>query len=297
MSYEGVLSRFRRLRACTKRANNWDACCPAHDDRSPSLRLWIGKEGELCARCYAGQGCTWRDIVEASGTNPSDWFPVDSQQRVGQGRGQSHRRGRKGANVAREIEATYDYFSEDGELVLQVVRYKRDEQGKKHFAQRRPDGKGGWAWDTEGLSEKPLYRLLDLIERPDEPVIVVEGEKDVESVMRLGLLSTCNPGGAGKWSIEHGRTLRGRRVAILPDNDRPGQIHAMLVAGSLMYWGAASIRIVHLGGPEGGDVTDWLADAVRGASDKAKRQALLAHIRGTPEWAMLVPTQAVPRAA
>ena len=31
-------------------------------------------------------------------------------------------------------------------------------------------------------------------------IFVVEGEKDADNLTALGLLATCNPGGAGKWS-------------------------------------------------------------------------------------------------
>ncbi len=36
------------------------ARCPAHDDRSPSLSIRDGVDGELVFNCVAG--CEWRDI-------------------------------------------------------------------------------------------------------------------------------------------------------------------------------------------------------------------------------------------
>ena len=44
-----------------------------------------------------------------------------------------------------------------------------------------------------------LYRLPELLARPDEPVYVVEGEKDADRLASMGLLATTNSGGAGKW--------------------------------------------------------------------------------------------------
>jgi hypothetical protein len=32
------------------------------------------------------------------------------------------------------------------------------------------------------------------------PVLIPEGEKDADRLVAVGLLATCNPGGAGKWS-------------------------------------------------------------------------------------------------
>jgi hypothetical protein len=36
-------------------------------------------------------------------------------------------------------------------------------------------------------------------------VFVVEGEKDVQSIEKLGLVATCNAGGAGKWRDDYRR--------------------------------------------------------------------------------------------
>ncbi|WP_208433250.1 DUF7146 domain-containing protein [Bartonella taylorii] len=39
------------------------ACCPAHDDRLPSLSLANGHDGRLLLTCYAG--CSFREIIQA----------------------------------------------------------------------------------------------------------------------------------------------------------------------------------------------------------------------------------------
>ncbi len=39
------------------------ACCPAHDDREPSLSIATGNEGKVLVRCHAG--CTQSAVVEA----------------------------------------------------------------------------------------------------------------------------------------------------------------------------------------------------------------------------------------
>ena len=89
--------------------------------------------------------------------------------------------------------AIYDYTDESGELLFQVCR-KPDKAG---FPQRRADGKGGWIWKT-GDVRKVLYRLPELIEAVanERRILIVEGEKDVESLRKLNVPATCNPGGA-----------------------------------------------------------------------------------------------------
>ena len=90
-------------------------------------------------------------------------------------------------------------------------------------------------------------------------VFVVEGEKDVESLARLGIVATCNPGGAGKWREAYADQLTGADVIVLPDHDKAGRDHAEAVARSLAGK-AARIRLLELPGlPDKGDTSDWFA--------------------------------------
>jgi len=147
--------------------------------------------------------------------------------------------------------AQYSYVDENGVLLFQVVRFE-----PKDFRQRCPAG-NGWSWSVKGARKVP-YRLPDLLAAPDATIYVVEGEKDVDRLMQLGLLATCNAGGAGKWSAELSEFFRGRRVVILPDNDEPGRKHAAKACAALGSVGAM-VRVIHLPGlPEKGDVSDWL---------------------------------------
>jgi hypothetical protein len=146
-----------------------------------------------------------------------------------------------------KIEATYDYVDADGQLVYQVVRYE-----PKTFKQRRPDGKGGWIWSLNGV-QRTLYNAAEVAKA--EAVLVVEGEKDVESARKKGIVATCNPGGAGKWRDEYSEILRGKHVTIIPDNDEPGRKHAEAVATSL-HLKAASVKICNLPKPLK-DLSEW----------------------------------------
>ena len=87
-------------------------------------------------------------------------------------------------------------------------------------------------------------------------MFVVEGEKDVNAAFGIGLTGTCNARGAGKWTDEHSKLLRGADVVLIPDNDEPGRDHVAKIAKSLQ--GEASrIRIVELPGAK--DLSDWIA--------------------------------------
>lgn len=152
-------------------------------------------------------------------------------------------------------EVHYPYCDAAGNLVFEVVR-----KVPKDFRQRRPDPgqPGRWLWNLKGIERIP-YRLSELLAAPvDSLVFVVEGEKDADRLASLGLVATCNAGGAGKWRKEYSQHLQGRAVVILPDNDEAGHDHAADVAKKLAGI-AASVRIIELPGlPEKGDVSDWL---------------------------------------
>ena len=149
------------------------------------------------------------------------------------------------------VAAAYDYCDEAGALVFQVLRYE-----PKTFRQRRPEG-SGWSWSVKGVRVLP-YRLPELLADPAATVFLVEGEKDADRLASLGLVATCNAGGAGKWKKEHSEFLRSRRVVVLPDNDSAGEKHAQQVERSLRGIAAEVQTLVPPNLPDKGDVSDWL---------------------------------------
>lgn len=155
------------------------------------------------------------------------------------------------AKTPGKIVSTYDYRDESRNLLMQVVRLE-----PKTFRQRRPNG-DGWSWSVKGVRVVP-YRLPELLAAPDAVVYLVEGEKDADRLASLGLVATCNAGGAGKWRKDHSEFLRGRRVVVIPDNDEAGREHVKKAVKSLAGI-ASDVRVITLPGlPEKGDVSDWL---------------------------------------
>ena len=214
---EDVLARVNHTKAGD---NQWDATCPCrNDDENPSLRISVGAQNQVLMKCMRGGGCDISEICKSIDLDLKDLFPKDTA---------------KPKKKKLTIEDTYKYFSESGELVMEVLRY-RDSDGKKTFRQRQPDGNGGWNWSTSGL-EKPLYRLPQVMSAKEQgiPIYVVEGEKDVHSLESLGKVATTNPGGAGaegqnKWTTQHTASLAGAKVIIICDNDEAGYLHARSV--------------------------------------------------------------------
>jgi hypothetical protein len=240
MTPSDLLSRFKGVR---RSGDGWIALCPGHEDRNPSLSIHE-RTGKILLLCHAG--CTTEAVCAAAGIVMRDLFLYTD-------------------NVPR-IVAEYNYTDETGKLLYQVVRFE-----PKDFRQRRPDGNGGWTWNLNGV-RRVLYRLPEALAA--KSVLVVEGEKDVETASKLGLVATCNAGGAGKWREESSESLRGKRIAIIADADEPGRKHAQQVAASLCGK-TESLKVLELPGAK--DLSEWVGKG-------GTRLGLLELIRSTPEW-------------
>ena len=237
-------------------------CCPFHPDKHPSAERRQGKDGVWRFRCFAASCGFSGDIFDVRGKVENKPLADVLREAGGQTPKAApavrpvHRPSDKPKGGGR-IVTTYDYRDAGGRLVYQVVRFE-----PKDFRQRRPDGKGGWTWNMNGVG-RVLYRLPEPAADPSGWVFIVEGEKDVDNLIGLGLAATCNPGGAGKWSkVADTSVLDGRRVAIIPDRDAPGEAHAKDVAARL-DGRAAVVKLIELPDDEAGgrrvkDVSDWI---------------------------------------
>jgi putative DNA primase/helicase len=222
---------IQRLRRVAKRRWGWIACCPAHEDRRQSLTIRIAdRTNDILLKCHAN--CGYDAILSAMGLNRVDCY------------------GERGTPMGREV-ATYDYHDETGAVLFQVVRME-----PKDFRYRRMVN-GKWEWSL-GNTRRVLYRLPAIIQGAGRTVLLVEGEKDADRLTTLGLIATCNPMGAGKWSDDYTLSLKNRLVVIIPDNDKPGRDHAESVYRQLLPV-AQKVAVLQLEGlPEKGDVSDWL---------------------------------------
>lgn len=76
---EKVLARLDKVKA--DGAGKWKACCPAHDDKEPSLGIREGVDGKVLLHCFAG--CTATDITASIGLELRDLFPGGKPARRG----------------------------------------------------------------------------------------------------------------------------------------------------------------------------------------------------------------------
>jgi hypothetical protein len=259
-------------------------------DPNPKLskpkQLRYGTNGSLAIDLIKG---TWYDHEAQQGGGVLDLITrvtgLEGAERI---RTAEELAGINGGGGLGPIVATYDYTDETGKLLFQVVRYE-----PKTFRQRKPDKEkpDGWSWSVKGLRQVP-YRLPELIEQIalGHTVFIVEGEKDADNLVKLGVPATTNAGGVGKWCEALNEHFRGADVVIIPDNDPqakhpktgellfhpdgrprlPGQDHAQDVARALNGI-AARVRVLDLKQfwpemPLKGDVSIWITH--RGTVDQ-----------------------------
>lgn len=232
--------------------------CPAHPDSKPSARYSIASRVWRCDSCGAGAGV------------------IDLADKLGVERPRTESRVSAVPALARvdasKIVATYDYTDAGGVLLFQAVRYE-----PKRFAQRAPDGKGGWTNNLNGV-RRVLYNLpfVRATAEAGWRVYIVEGEKDADAINALGLVATTSPMGSNAWRDEYADSLRGAHVVVLRDNDEAGQKYQGRVARSC-HGKAASVRTLDLPNlPPKGDVSDWLAAG--GTKAELERLADTAHV-------------------
>lgn len=68
---EILIPKLKKVRR--RDTGSWMACCPAHDDQSPSLSIREATDGKILLHCMAG--CRVDEIVQAIELEVSDLFP------------------------------------------------------------------------------------------------------------------------------------------------------------------------------------------------------------------------------
>lgn len=248
---------------------NYKCRCPAHDDKQESLSVREGDKG-IVIKCFAG--CSIDAICGRLGMKPAELF-FEGEGGAMPSKAASRQKAAKlfssyeeAYGFLGELVCVYPYTTATGRLVFEVARIRKTD-GSKTFRQHRPadpdKGKFPIVCSVPAeLSGGLVYRLPDVLSaiQAGKPVYVVEGEKDVETLYKLGLAATTCPGGAKNWRKAHSMNLKGADVIVVPDNDPSGAEHEKLVVGHSQGI-AKSVRVVHLvdGYPElpiKGDITD-----------------------------------------
>lgn len=236
-----VVEKLRQLNCRpVKSGDGYKSFCPIHEadgsGHSPSLTIAAGRKVAVVVKCQAG--CSQSELIKMLEIAP------EPRQ-----------------NDKPRLVATYSYRDPAGREIRQKLRFV-----PKDFRIRHQDAAGKWVYRS-GDGPAVLYHLPELKTAIAQgaTVFVVEGEKDADRLVALGLVATCNIEGAAKpeqrpkWKPEYTNQLSGAAcVVLVPDNDKPGRAHMRHVAGQL-HGKVRSLQWLELPNlPDKGDVSDFL---------------------------------------
>jgi hypothetical protein len=235
------------------------ARCVAHDDRRPSLSLRDGGGGRILVFCHGG--CTQGDVIGAL-----DKLGLWPNRERAEQQVRAPRRTEKTPIIPVPADAppmtfkhprygrpshTWPYHLGDGGLAGYIARFdftKDGEPDKDYLPITFCDlGAGRRGWRSKGIPDpRPLYRLPQLMARPDARILVTEGEKAADAAQRLfpTHVVTTPMHGAKSPSKTDWTPVKSCAVTIWPDHDQRGANFALAVAELAREAGAISVAIV-----------------------------------------------------
>lgn len=258
MEINELLTHFKNVK---EENGQYCANCPACSDEKQHLYIKEA-DGKILVDCK--KGCSFADIVKSAGLKTSDFFTSEPQKRAW-------------LKLREHV-----YTDTNGNTLAKKTVFDKG-NGKKTATWQRFEN-GSYIKGLNGLKVPP-YHVHNL--NNGETVILVEGEKDVETVEKLGYRASCSPNGAGgrtSWNKSFNQYFKGKKVIILTDNDSAGREHGISTANSL-YDVASSIRLIPSESifpelKEKGDISDIVAET---GLEKAK-ELLINAVKSAEEY-------------
>jgi putative DNA primase/helicase len=238
-----IVALIERYVPLKKKGREWQACCPFHEERSPSFKVSATKQIYKCFGCGAsGDAVTFMEQyfkiefseaikllandarhdgvppMKAPAQRPPEhvWkqispvpanapTPVFKHNRFG------------------EPSKVWTYVTPNGEQHGYVCRYD-NETGKDVVPLIYATDGERCIWKFQAFdTPRFLYNATEIV-ASDKYVLLVEGEKTADAAIRL-LPRMCVTTWAGGGNADHltdAEMLRGRTVVLFPDNDSPG---------------------------------------------------------------------------
>ncbi len=243
MDIQEILQHFGGVKSAG--ASQYRANCPACGDTKGHLYIAAAPDGKILIDCK--KGCSFGDVLAAAGLNPSDCFVENPV--------------RKERPDPWTLLREHVYTDISGNVLAKKQIYDTG-GGKKQAVWYRLE-KGRYVKGLGG-AKMPLYHL-DRLTRSGGTAVITEGEKDAETVERLGFAATTSPNGAGqKWRREWNEFFRGKNVVVLTDNDEAGEKYGADAASSVCGT-AAAVKLIRAADiypqvKQKGDISDIAAE-------------------------------------
>ncbi len=236
---EQVLSHLKRVRTSE---HGWNACCPAHPDRTPSLSIGLGEQGQVLLKCFAG--CSLERIVEAMGLTVTDLFPDGTSTSDEQASlpGKTCHSPLTLVDLALEKRLPWKFLFGLGVMEhasggLQIPYHLEDGSlAPRHRIRTALSAKEGSHW-SPGKGAIVPYGLDRLEEaRKAGYLVLVEGESDCWTLWYRGFPALGLPGAEMTRIFEHTMLAGIQRLYIVQEPDAGGTSFVKRIARKLEAW-------------------------------------------------------------
>ena len=264
----GLADFLKRLDAVAANGNSYMACCPAHDDRNPSLSISEGEDGRILVKCFAG--CFQEDVVQALGLSMADLFedngrathgrPVFKKEREPQPAPEPERIDPQLIEHMHQAlpDKARDYLKRERMLSDEIInRYKigyEERDGEKRITIPIADEQGiyrdvrRWLppeYRTED-SAKILHwrtgygalRLFPIDQLQVDELVLCEGELDALALISHSIPAITATCGVSTWPNSLSERFKAKQVTILLDHDEAGEKGTQRRAEGLSSCGA-----------------------------------------------------------
>lgn len=240
-----VLSKLQDVKH--RRDGIW-ACCPAHPDENPSMKVWESEDGACCVKCHSNH-CTTEQIMHAIGLTAKDRFlPREKRPRPA--------RKKPKVELGQELRSHW-YHDELGDRAHVAIKFEGG------WRQKHWDGKS-LHWGLEGVKTY-LFRLPELMEAvaQGKEIWITEGEKDADRVNRYieefgqHAFATTNPMGGMNWKPSYTNYIRGCKVVLVRDPDETGFKRSKHLFTELTS-GGCQVRVVQAANIDIDDAGEWI---------------------------------------
>jgi len=245
MELQQILSKFSEME---KSGDKYKVKCPAHDDNNPSLSIWEDSDGYIGINCSAG--CQQHSILSKLTLIKKDLvtkkasFDYSSNNKNKTTNDVSMLkkidiRNNSNSSISDNISTNkpkknvlgeFIYYDENGNYSYECIKLVN-----KNFMFGYINENKNW---INGIKDKDLvlYNLPNVINaiQNKQTIYIVEGEKDVDSLAKIGLVATTTPFGASRINnknkiSEHiQKTFEGAiKVVFIPGYDKAGYKYAL----------------------------------------------------------------------
>lgn len=284
ISIESILSQLKKVK---KSGNGWIACCPAHNDQHPSLKISPSNDGKVLLHCKAG--CTVEQICKALGISVKDLFPANPKQTT------QTKHILTLEELAQAKAIPVEFLKKLGVSQAQsgviIPYYDIDETPQRQRKRTALIAKEGSLWERKGkIIPYGLWLLeeKDIIGLPDNGILIVEGESDVWTARLNGFQALGIPGAQMTNILQLEHIQKFPTVYIAKESDQGGEVFLQGMTARLRQIGyPGKVKVILMPGNGIKDINDlWRKEpedvkfwnAILELADKAKeinfRQAI-----------------------